>query len=316
LDACRENLFGQRQGLAQIEEVPNGTLVELAAEPNNPSIESLDTKAPERNGIFAKELLKKLDKPNPAIDLQRFFDNLGNNVYEATNKAQRPRVITSSTPPAMPLLLTLAQDSAPTRAFDEELASWNQVQRSAAPCAYEQHLKRFPDGDFAESAKAAINAIRAMNDAAPLAFAGLPEPLKAQVSKAYRAKQEANEAECARNVNIGKAGAEPSRPEDAGDGEFQADLLGARQGEINAMYRTARVYEEGGRGVEPDRIEMLHWLALSSQLGNGLASYQLYRYFATEGNSRGSAAHFKKLADKQGYYGPPATGDLPTRPHH
>jgi hypothetical protein len=316
LDACRENLFGQRQGLAQIAEVPNGTLVEFAAEPNNPSIESMDTKAPDRNGIFAKELLKKLDKPNPAIDLQRFFDILGNNVYEASNKAQRPRVITSSTPPAMPLLLTLAQDSAPTRALDEDLALWDRLNKSAAPCAYEQYLKRFPDGDFADSAKAAINAIRAMNEAAPLAFASLPKPLKAQASSTHRAKQEASEAECAGGASLGEAGAEPSRPDDVGDVEFQADLLRARQGEINAMYRTARVYEDGGHGVEPDRVEMLHWLALSSQLGNGLASYRLYRYFATEGNSRVSAAHFRGLAAKQGYYGPPEAGERPTRLQH
>jgi hypothetical protein len=39
-------------------------------------------------------------------------------------------------------------------------------------------------------------------------------------------------------------------------------------------------------------------------LGNGLASYKLYRYFAAQSTGYAKAVKFKSLANRQGYYGP------------
>jgi len=368
LDACHDDPFGQRQGLAQFDAIPNGTLVALAAEPNTRSVENADPKAPERNGVYAKQLLMKLEKPNPDLDIRRFFDMVGNNVYESSGKAQKPRLMTAKTPPALPEKLALAAENLPRPAAGQDLQSWQRVAKSTETCAFEHYLKRFPDGAFADNARAAIQAISAKDAAAPRAFADLPQELKAQVTRSFQAKQAAAAAECARKWAAQEPGSKayrqalPRRPrsgllaaawtasaawparrtglqaadwegvegrmardagprmlalatEDetdageekagaAGDQEFQTDLSQAGQGEINAMYRVALVYEEGSHGVDQDETEMLHWLSLSSALGNGLASYKLYRFFAAQDSGYAKAVKFKSLASRQGYYGP------------
>ncbi len=398
LDACREDPFGQRQGLAQMDDVPNGTLVELAAEPNNLAIESLDPKAPERNGLFAKQLLKKLENPNPELDIRRFFDVVGNNVYEVSSKLQKPRVMTAQTTPAMPEMVSLFQENIPTRASDEELKFWRMVEKSSEICAFEQHLKRFPNGIFADSARATINAIKSKIEMAPKAFSDLPQALKAEVIQSFDNKRAQEKLECERKwststpshmpyramvrrgagdfgsaepavvskrffpisrgtinpmawfvngrhgerldnpfepsnympavyvferqaspakrgtsrqtvVADAEAVPEAAAPSVVGDEEFRSDLVGAEQGEINSMYRIALVYEEGGHEVEKNLVEMMHWRVLSSSLGNGLASYKLYRYFAAQASGYAKAVKYKSLADRQGYYGPVKLSD-------
>ncbi len=386
LDACREDPFGERDGLAQIDDVPKGTLVELAAEPNSPALDSLDPKAPDRNGVYAKQFVKKLENPSPDMDIRHFFDMVGNNVYEVTNRVQKPRVMTAQTPPAMPAKLSLAPSGAPNPMADEELKSWRQVAKTSAVCAFEYHLKRFPNGVFADSCRATINAIRSKLDSASRAFADLPPDLKAQVTDTFRQQQAASTEECARKWSAdgkGQAGLLAPRPAVAaqaagfalrsstarsgaimpaacqvadaprwqvsasshhagapvpaihqrplpalanpalrlawggdaepanavgeavpGDEDFQADLLSAEQGEINAMYRVALIYEAGSHGVEENQAETMRWLALSSASGNGLASYKLYRYFAAQSTGYAKAVKFKSLANRQGYYGP------------
>ncbi len=385
LDACRKDPLREkkegggeedeeeRDGLAQVDNVPNGTLVELSAEPNRAVIESLDTKAPDRNSIFAKQLLKKLENPSPDIDIRHFFDMVGNNVYEVTNHDQKPRVITAPTPPAMPAKVSLAPDGSPNLASEEEVKSWKRVAQSSAACAFEYHLRHFPNGAFADSCRATINAIQSKLESAPDAFAKLPPDLKAQVTKTFQEKQKADEAECSHkwadtapadkpshiaslrqassssflarpavyHPNNGRFGgaleytptlsrqthsahllklaleedaetrpaAVESSRQVSGDEEFQADLLSAEQGEINAMYRIAIIYEEGSHGVEQNKAEMLRWLAMSSSLGDGLASYKLYRYFSDQSTGYAKAVKYKSLASKQGYYGPVTLSD-------
>lgn len=401
LDACREDPFGERQGLAQIDNVPNGTLVELAAEPNNQSIEFEDAKAPERNGLFAKQLLNKLEKPNPDLDIRRFFDTVGNSVFEASIRAQKPRVMTAQTSPAMPEMVSMFKENTPSKASGEELKFWKQVEKSAELCAFEQHLKRFPNGEFADSARATINAIKSKIESAPRAFSGLPLNLKVQVTQSFENKQAESKAECERKWNAAGLDSAPSRTAQArrlwsmlsakrvespatpfrldepaaaasnalwrvadrpralmprpaatllqagyvdrspwaarthrsalmkvaleegsgdeqsgsgsaqieGDEEFRQDLRDAEQGEINSMYRIALVYEEGGHDVSANETEMIHWLVLSSSLGNGLASYKLYRFFAGQDTGYVQAVKFKSLAGKQGYYGPVKLSD-------
>ncbi len=90
-----------------------------------------------------------------------------------------------------------------------------------------------------------------------------------------------------------------------GDEEFRATLLKAEQGNVDAMYRVALIYEEGSNSVPRDMDEMLRWLSVSSALGNGLASYKLYRYYNAERRTLADAIRYKSLAKKQGYSGPP-----------
>lgn len=392
LDACRDDPFGQRTGLAQVDDVPPGTLIGLAAAPNTQAIETLDPKAPERNSIYTKQLLQKLEKPSPEIDLEQFFNIVGNNVYEASNRKQKPRVMTSANVPAMPEKISLAPQSAKTQVSAEELALWRRIEKSAAACDFEQYLKQYPDGEFADSARATISSIQSKNQVARRAFGDLPQVLRAHATQSFQKELAETQARCGRNIS--KSTSDPkallrfvemrrrlgswvdgfSRPQypgvarlsyavwttgerkerravvdptgharerfvaersawtvgpeerspfpnlrvaqesppsaasrrEIGDDEFRAELLKAQQGDMNAMFRVALIYERGTHDVDKDVGEMMRWLVLSSSLGNGLASYKLYRYFAEQPVSYAKAVKFKRLAGEQGYYGPPA----------
>jgi hypothetical protein len=89
------------------------------------------------------------------------------------------------------------------------------------------------------------------------------------------------------------------------DRVFQATVVHAEQGDVDAMFRLALMYEVGNRSVAQDTGEMLRWLVLASILGNGLASYKLYLYHAQQVSNTGKALKFRELAALQGYYGPP-----------
>ena len=97
----------------------------------------------------------------------------------------------------------------------------------------------------------------------------------------------------------------PGDSEAVGDEEFRATLLEAEQGDVDAMYRVAVMYENGTNSVPKDTDAMLRWLVVSSALGNGLASYKLYRLYNAERRTLADAIRFKSLAKKQGYTGPP-----------
>ena len=424
LDACRDDPFGQRAGLAQVDDVPSGTLIDLAAAPNSRAIDTLDPKAPERNGIYTKQLLRKLDKPSPEVDVEQFFNIVGYDVYEASNEKQKPRVMASANVPAMPEKISLALETAVTRASDEELKLWRRIERSADLCDFEQYLERYPQGEFADGARATLNAIKTKNEAARRAFVDLPQALRVQATQSFQEGLVASQARCARNwgksaserlrlfpvgggigagtsLVIGKALehtivagfdenepcqccrsgpcprrgdlrstraqgallqpvfwgpinnsvvlrvggrtvgftrptdfgvgrarhavwaarpdagfrsirlAEASTPaattrREVGDEEFRAELLKAEQGDMNAMFRVALIYDEGTHDVNEDTAEMMRWLVLSSSLGNGLASYKLYRYFAQQPAGYLRAVKFRSLANQQGYYGPVA----------
>ena len=90
-----------------------------------------------------------------------------------------------------------------------------------------------------------------------------------------------------------------------GDASFRELLLKAEQGNVDAMYRVALIYEAGSHAVPRDIDEMVRWLSVSSALGNGLASYKLYRHYNASRRTLADAIRYKSLARTQGYTGPP-----------
>ena len=91
-----------------------------------------------------------------------------------------------------------------------------------------------------------------------------------------------------------------------GDAErtFNATLVNAEQGDVDAMVRLALMYEKGTSQAARDSGEMLRWLALASKLGSGPASYKLYRHYAAQATGYARSVRFRRLALEQSYFGP------------
>lgn len=90
LDACRNNPFARnwrsagQQGLAEVKEVPKGSIISYAADAG----EVADENPRERNGLYTKHLLENLH--NPDLEIRDVFMNTRIAVARATNDKQMP----------------------------------------------------------------------------------------------------------------------------------------------------------------------------------------------------------------------------------
>ena len=89
-----------------------------------------------------------------------------------------------------------------------------------------------------------------------------------------------------------------------GDRDFRVDQAGALNGDKDAALRVARMFETGSNAVPRDERRMLQWLHRASDLKNGNASYELYRYYLGRGLDR-TAVRYEKRALEQGFVPPP-----------
>ena len=400
VDASREDPFGERPGLARVE-VPAATLIAYPAEAGQKVTDAFNPKAPERNGIYARQLLRGLSAPSPGVDMLTFFKTVKSQVAAVTRNEQDPLVMSNLDGLD---LASLATDNAPTLASDDERQLWLAVAKSSEWCDFEGFRTRYPGGEFAGSALALLQQLKKKIELTEAAYASLDGELKEKALQQFRDKQLQSASRCAARWNktaarpggalhgqaiapwpaaassrnglaavrpavagawpgLWPVGWQPPRPVDlrvqrqfarlvtvadgrlvrvgtgggvaadagvdaaarvwvaagpvrtpsparsapargADDRLFEATQVNAEQGDVDAMYRLALMYEHGSHPVERDPGEMLRWLVLSSKLGNGLASYKLYRYFAAQLSGYAKAVRFKRLAFDQGYYGP------------
>jgi len=89
-----------------------------------------------------------------------------------------------------------------------------------------------------------------------------------------------------------------------GDRAFREDQAGALNGDKDAALRVAQMFEKGSNSVPRDERRMLQWLHRASDLNNGSASYELYRYYLRRGLDR-TAVRYEKRALEQGFVPPP-----------
>lgn len=330
LDACREDPFGDRPGLAQMD-VPRGTLVAYSALAGQKVIDTFNPRAPERNGIYAKQLLRELEQPNPAADLLTLFKTVRNRVLATTNNEQDPLVtadfdgleVASIAPPTATLL-----------ASADETKLWTEVADSKDLCDFEAYRDRFPAGAYASNAQVIIEQLKKKAALTEEAYASLDEDVREAALRKLRERQQQSAARCAARWKKGvTARAAPPaahslrpyavaavyrpaatsmlRPvafftREPGDAErtFNATLVNAEQGDVDAMVRLAAMYDKGSSQAARDPGEMLRWLALASKLGSGPASYKLYRHYAAQATGYARSVRFKRLALEQSYFGP------------
>ncbi|MBX3499505.1 MAG: caspase family protein [Alphaproteobacteria bacterium] len=165
LDACRNNPFTRRfrattRGLAQTD-APRGTVIAYATAPGDTAADGDGD-----NGVYTAELLKAMAVPG--LTLEEVFKRTIDGVAAATASKQTPWVSSSFRGdfyfhPAAAAATNTAPGAAPSAASPEalELAAWSAIAGSSNPAMFEVFLKRFPDGVYADFARARLTELQA-----------------------------------------------------------------------------------------------------------------------------------------------------------
>jgi hypothetical protein len=98
-------------------------------------------------------------------------------------------------------------------------------------------------------------------------------------------------------------------PDPNGDRIYRQDLRKASvEGDKDASQRIAWMYRDGTNGLSVNRLRQQDFLRLSAELGNGIASFEIYEILRRTDNR--DAAYFLEKAKKFGY---PIAKDLPSQ---
>ena len=173
LDACRDNPFARRfrstsRGLAQTD-APRGTVIAYATAPGDTAADGDG-----ENGLYTGELLKAI--ATPGLKLEDVFKRTIDGVARASGNKQTPWLSSSFRgefyfhPVAAPSAGHRTDDPVPrprpvpappsTPPEMLELAAWNAVANSTNPALFELFLKRFPDGVYADFARAKLEELK------------------------------------------------------------------------------------------------------------------------------------------------------------
>ena len=161
LDACRDNPFGtkvhsQQKGLSQFD-APPSSLLAYATSPGNTAADGAGA-----NGLYTENLLRELKTPEAKIE--DVFKRVRLNVRRKSEGQQIPWESTSLEedfyflPPQHIRQLSEAEVE---KQFDEELAIWEKIQNSANSAPFENYLRRYPSGRFAELAQLRLDEVLA-----------------------------------------------------------------------------------------------------------------------------------------------------------
>jgi uncharacterized caspase-like protein len=155
LDACRNNPFAGKtrpaRGLAQMD-APVGTLLAYATAPGKVAEDG-----PGPNSLYTMHLAKQL--LTPGLPVESMFKRVREAVIEGTGQQQVPWESSSLLGEfafvpgvAAPVAANAAQEAA------GELAFWKSIEDSTRSDEYRAYLRQYPEGRFAELAKARIAA--------------------------------------------------------------------------------------------------------------------------------------------------------------
>ncbi|MDX2202822.1 MAG: caspase family protein [Hyphomicrobiaceae bacterium] len=177
LDACRDNPFAKQiqatlprtrstavsSGLAEMRS-GEGTLIAFATGPGQVALDGEGRHSP-----FTRALLAHL--PAPGVEIQAAMTMVRAQVQEETGKKQLPWANTNmvgffymqpGAAPAVPqssITTAAVQPSFDARQLEMEM--WTSVKTSTNPSEYEAYLKAYPNGTFADLARARITALGA-----------------------------------------------------------------------------------------------------------------------------------------------------------
>jgi hypothetical protein len=161
LDACRDNPFGNlkgvdQKGLSQMD-APPSTLLAYATSPGNVASDGDGA-----NGLYTENLLRELKVPEAKVE--DIFKRVRLGVRVKSKGAQIPWESTSLEEDFWflpPKELKKLSEAEKERAFKEELALWERIQKSSEPGPFEDYLRRYPNGNFSELAQLDLDRVLA-----------------------------------------------------------------------------------------------------------------------------------------------------------
>ncbi|MGE0425020.1 MAG: caspase family protein [Reyranellaceae bacterium] len=248
LDACRDNPFARRfrsggsRGLAQAD-APRGTVIAYATAPGDTAADGDGD-----NGVYTAELLKAIAQPG--LKLEEVFKRTIDGVARVTANKQTPWVSSSFRgdflfhaaavnvpPPAPPP--PVASVPAPRPAVDPvEQTAWTTIASSNNPVMFELFLKRFPNGVYADFARAKLEELK---------MAAVMEEKRRSVAieeaKARAAAEEAKARAAAEEAKARAAAEETRRLAAAEEAKRKAGADAARRATEDEARRVAAAEE-------------------------------------------------------------------------
>lgn len=173
VDACRDNPLkskgrniGNARGLSAIEP-PKGQMVVYSASRGQQALDRLSDKDPNPNGVFTREFITQMQKPGVRIeDIMRSVQDSVETLAKSVSHEQRPAVYNEARGNfyffgPTTVQVTPAQQKPDTNAL--ELALWDSAKTATTIAEVQAYLNRFPNGFFAEMARARIVALGSIN---------------------------------------------------------------------------------------------------------------------------------------------------------
>ena len=268
LDACRNNPFAVRSrtavsGLANMS-APSGSLVAYSTAPG-----SVASDGSGKNGLYTEHLAKVIRQPG--LPVEEVFKQVRAAVRRDSNNQQTPwentalegqfffrspapQVAAPAPEPAPVAAPVVARPTAPDLAA-MELALWDSVKVATSVAEFQAYLNRFPNGFFADVARARIAAIgSAASDsaAARKAAAERATAEAAQKAAAERLLAEANQKAAIERANalaLRKAASDREKAEIAASQKAAAERAAA---ELAAAEAQQRIVAEAARKAAAD----------------------------------------------------------------
>ena len=286
LDACRNNPFAVRSrtavsGLANMS-APSGSLVAYSTAPG-----SVASDGSGKNGLYTEHLAKVIRQPG--LPVEEVFKQVRAAVRRDSNNQQTPwentalegqfffrspapQVAAPAPEPAPVAAPVVARPTAPDLAA-MELALWDSVKVATSVAEFQAYLNRFPNGFFADVARARIAAIgsaasdsaaarkaaaeRATAEAEQKAAAERATAEAARKAEAERLLAEANQKAAIERANalaLQKAASDREKAEIAASQKAAAERAAAERAaaELAAAEAQQRIVAEAARKAAAD----------------------------------------------------------------
>lgn len=284
VDACRDNPLksrgrsvGNARGLSAIEP-PKGQMVVYSASRGQQALDRLSDKDPNPNGVFTREFITQMQKPGVRIeDIMRGVQDSVETLAKTVNHDQRPAVYNEARgnfyffgPAIVQVPLTISVSKLEEQ---KEEKFWEDSKAIGNKDAFEAYLLIYPNGRFANLAKANVRKFNEINHSSFIKRtppSSATEETKRLFKKAYEENNFGSQAELAFLYEKGQGGLLKDESE-----ALKLYRLAADQGIADAQAGLAFLTEKGIAGLVKDEVEALRLYQMAASRGSARAQNNL-----------------------------------------
>lgn len=162
VDACRDNPFMSKSvgsGFSGVEPA-RGQMIVFSASKNQPALDRLGSSDRSLNGVFTRELLRVMKRPELSIqEVMLQVQDRVETLAQSIGREQRPAIY-SEVRGRFFLHAQAAPSPVRSEAPDPEAEAWAAIKNSRAIEDFEDYLRTFPNGRYATAARANIRRLR------------------------------------------------------------------------------------------------------------------------------------------------------------